>query len=45
MTFVEKQVDRSYGKLTVDHLTLYKSVLTKEGPIYTPLRRFKFGNS
>lgn len=45
MTFVEKQVDRSYGELTVDRLTLYKSVLTKEGPVYTPLKQFTFGNS
>lgn len=45
VTFVEKQVDRAYGEITVDHLTLYKSVLTKEGPIYTPLRQFWFGTS
>jgi 2'-5' RNA ligase len=44
VTFVEKQVDRAFGEFTVDRLTLYKSVLTKEGPIYTPLKEFKFGN-
>jgi 2'-5' RNA ligase len=44
VTFVEKQVDRAFGDFEVDHLTLYKSVLTKEGPIYTPLKEFKFGN-
>jgi len=44
VAFVEKQVDHAFGDLTVDRLTLYKSVLTKEGPIYTPLHEFKFGN-
>lgn len=44
VTFVEKQVDRAFGEFTVDRLTMYKSVLTKEGPIYTPLKEFKFGN-
>ena len=45
MSFVEKQVDRTLGEFTVDRLVLYKSVLTKEGPIYTPLKEFKFGAS
>ena len=45
MSFVEKQVDRAFGDFTVDKLTLYKSVLTKEGPIYTPLKEFMFGAS
>ncbi len=43
VTFVEKQVDRAFGDVTVDRLTLYKSVLTKEGSIYTPVRTFQFG--
>lgn len=43
VSFVEKQVGRIFGKLTVNELVLYKSVLTKEGPIYTPLRKLKFG--
>jgi len=45
MSFVEKQVDRAFGDFSVDKLTLYKSVLTKEGPIYTPLKEFQFGAS
>lgn len=45
MSFVEKQIARSYGDITVNELVLYKSVLTKEGPIYTPLRKFAFGQS
>jgi 2'-5' RNA ligase len=43
MSFVEKQVDRAFGDFNVDKLTLYKSVLTKEGPIYTSLKEFPFG--
>ncbi len=43
VSFVEKQVGRAFGTLIVDELVLYKSVLTKEGPIYTPLKKFKFG--
>ncbi len=45
VSFVEKQVDRAFGKVDVDSLVMYKSVLTKEGPIYTPLRSFSFGTS
>lgn len=43
VTLVEKLVDREFGEFDVDHLTLYKSVLTREGPIYTALREFKLG--
>ncbi len=43
VTLVEKLVDREFGEFDVDHLTLYKSVLTREGPIYTPLRVFPLG--
>lgn len=45
VALVEKQVDRAFGEIEIDHLTLYKSVLTKEGAIYTPLRKFQFGSS
>lgn len=31
-----------FGKVTIDHLTLYKSLLTKDGPVYTSLKRFDF---
>ena len=34
----------SFGKVKIDHLTIYKSVLTREGSIYTALRRFEIGN-
>ncbi|PIR16513.1 MAG: RNA 2',3'-cyclic phosphodiesterase [Deltaproteobacteria bacterium CG11_big_fil_rev_8_21_14_0_20_49_13] len=30
----------SFGKVVIDHLTLYKSVLTKEGSVYTALKKF-----
>lgn len=43
VTLVEKLVDKEFGEFDVDHLTLYKSVLTREGPIYTVLREFKLG--
>lgn len=43
VTLVEKLVDREFGEFDIDHLTLYKSVLTREGPIYTVLREFKLG--
>lgn len=42
---VEKLADREFGEIKVDHLTLYKSVLTREGPIYTALRTFPMGGS
>ena len=40
---VEKMVDEEFGDFTVDSLTLYKSVLTKEGPVYTALKKFPLG--
>ncbi len=43
MPLVEKMSEREFGKLTVSKLTLYKSDLTKEGPIYTPLKVFSLG--
>lgn len=45
VSFVEKQVGRHFGRVVVSRLVLYKSVLTKEGPIYTPMREFAFGSS
>ncbi len=30
-----------FGSVVIDHLTLYKSVLTKEGSIYTALKTFQ----
>jgi 2'-5' RNA ligase len=41
---VEKMGEQDFGAFRVDSLTLYKSVLTREGPIYTPLRSFQLGS-
>jgi len=35
---------QTFGKFIVDRLTFYKSVLTKEGPVYTSLKEFPFKN-
>lgn len=43
MQMVGKMSDREFGEIDVRSLTLYKSVLTKEGPIYTVLKEFPFG--
>lgn len=43
INLVEKLAGREFGYILVDKLTLYKSVLTREGPIYTELREFKLG--
>jgi RNA 2',3'-cyclic 3'-phosphodiesterase len=43
MQVIEKLADRDFGGFPVTSLTLYKSVLTKDGPIYTALRSFPFG--
>lgn len=32
----------NFGSVTICHLTLYKSVLTREGSVYTALKRFEF---
>lgn len=39
---LEKMPPKVYGEVVVDHLTLYKSTLTKQGPIYTALNEFPF---
>lgn len=38
---LERMVATKFGTVTVDHLTLYKSQLTKVGSIYTKIRVFK----
>lgn len=43
MQIVEKLADKNFGELAISALTLYESVLTKGGSIYTPLKLFKFG--
>ncbi|MBI4126015.1 MAG: RNA 2',3'-cyclic phosphodiesterase [Deltaproteobacteria bacterium] len=40
--FIEKQAIREFGSFSVDHLILMKSVLTRGGAEYTPLRTFRF---
>jgi len=40
---LEKMSDSEFGETVVDSLTLYKSELTKDGPIYTALRNFALG--
>jgi 2'-5' RNA ligase len=40
---VEKLVEREYGEIKVDSLVLYKSELTKDGPIYTVIEKFLLG--
>lgn len=37
----EKLGPVEFGTVVVDKLILYKSVLTKNGPVYTPLKEFK----
>lgn len=43
MTLVEKLTEKEFGRMTVSSLTLYKSVLTPSGPVYTVLKKFPFG--
>lgn len=43
MQVVEKLADKEFGDMNVNNLTLYKSVLTKDGPVYTALKTFKIG--
>lgn len=45
MGTLEKMRDSVFGQVGIDHLTLYKSQLTKQGPIYTPLNRFYFSTT
>lgn len=43
MQIVEKLGEKEFGKIIIDHLTLYKSTLTRDGPIYTALKDFPLG--
>jgi len=40
---VEKMAEKEFGEFDVKELVLYKSELTKDGPIYTSLKRFSLG--
>jgi len=40
---VEKMAEKEFGEFDIKELVLYKSDLTREGPIYTALKRFPLG--
>ena len=40
---IEKLMDKRFGEMNVSSLTLYRSELKKDGPVYTALRKFPFG--
>jgi 2'-5' RNA ligase len=40
---VEKMAEHEFSSFDINELVLYKSELTREGPIYTALRRFPLG--
>ncbi len=40
---VEKLTEKEFGKTSVNSLSLYKSVLGSDGPVYTLLKRFPLG--
>jgi 2'-5' RNA ligase len=40
---VEKMAEKEFGEFDIKELVLYRSDLTKEGPIYTALKRFPLG--
>lgn len=39
---LEAATAQTFGKIVVDHVTLYKSQLTKGGPVYTAVKEFRF---
>jgi 2'-5' RNA ligase len=41
--YIEKLENESFGKWTVDRMVLFKSLLTREGAIYTPIEILPFG--
>ncbi len=41
MTLINELGPINFGRVRIDKLTLYKSVLTKEGSVYTAIREFK----
>lgn len=45
MQVVEKLADREFGEFTVKDIVLYRSDLTRNGPIYTALKRFALGGT
>ena len=42
LSILKASPQTQFGQLSVDHLTLYKSLLTKEGAVYTALKSFSF---
>jgi len=45
VALVEKLIGRAFGEIVIDCLNLYKSVLTKQGPVYTLLKQLNLKNS
>jgi RNA 2',3'-cyclic 3'-phosphodiesterase len=45
MNLVEKMAEKDFGEFDMKGLVLYKSVLSREGAIYTPLRSFPLGGA
>ena len=43
VALVERMAEKEFGEFDIKELVLYKSDLTKEGPIYTALKRFPLG--
>lgn len=41
MSFIEKQVNFDFGEMLIDRLTLFKSVLTPNGSVYSALHQFR----
>ncbi len=37
--------DRDFGRSRIDAMTLYRSTLTPEGPVYEPLARYELGGA
>ncbi len=42
--FLERHKNDVFGSFAVDHLTLYKSMLTRQGPIYEPISVIELGD-
>lgn len=43
ISLVERMTEKVFGGFEVMELVLYRSDLTKDGPIYTPLKKFPLG--
>jgi len=43
IAYVKRDSKKEFGRFKVDYMTLYKSILTRNGPIYEPVQRFDIG--